>query len=371
MRKIISALIALSLAVSSCIFVNAEEALSLSASAYVLYCADNSQVLAQSNMNTPMGMASTTKIMTALLTLEAAESADTVVEFTSDMTAEGSSMYLKVGDKVRLSDLAAGMMTVSGNDAANAAAVAIGGSIEGFAQLMNERSAELGMKNTNFVTPSGLSDAEHYSTAYDMALLMSEAVKNKAFAELTAQESVTVDFIYPESQQVTYYNHNRLLSSYEYCTGGKTGYTISTGRCLVTVAESDGLTLIAVTLNDRNDWADHKALYEYGFSQYSAVASRSDSPYSVSVAGADSKSVTVSAKENKKAVVTKEDAERVECRVYLPSVVFAPVISGDVLGREVYTLDGEVILENDLVAVSTASTLECSAFLRFWYRLIC
>ncbi len=354
---------------SSCLCVSAQEKPSVSASAYVLYCVDNSQVIAGSNMHTKMGMASTTKIMTSLLALEEAERYDRVVEFTSDMTAEGSSMYLKVGDKVRLSDLAAGMMTVSGNDSANAAAIAIGGSKEDFALLMNNRAKTIGMKDTNFVTPSGLSDPEHYSTAYDMALLMAEALKNEVFSELTAQRSVTVDFVYPQSQQVTYYNHNRLLSLYDYCTGGKTGYTISTGRCLVTSAKHDGLTLIAVTLNDRNDWADHKALYEYGFAKYKAVGDFEDVTYTVKVAGGTKESVQVCAEQTVKAVVETQEAERIWCRVYLNPLVFAPVKKGDVLGCAVYTLDSETVLKYELVAQESADFIECNKFVRFFYQL--
>ena len=369
MRKYLSITLLVVLCLLSCVRVSAQEAVSVSASAYVLYCVDNGMVLAGSNIHTQMGMASTTKIMTALLALEEAQTSDRIVEFTKDMVAEGSSMYLKAGDRVHLSDLAAGMMTVSGNDAANAAAVAIGCSKEGFALLMNKRAAEIGMNNTNFVTPSGLSDPEHYSTAYDMALLMSVALKNKAFAELTAKKSVTVDFEYPQDQQVTYYNHNRLLSSYDYCTGGKTGYTISTGRCLVTSAFHDGLTLIAVTLNDRNDWADHKALYEYGFSQFKAVGDFTDVTYTVPVAGADKDSVQVGTDSTSKAVMSTEDAENVRCRVYLTPMVFAPVTKGEVLGCVVYTLESEVVLKYDLVALEEAQPLECNRLLRFFYQL--
>ena len=145
-----------------------------------------------------MKPASTTKLMTSLITLEYADSADKVVTFTKDMTAEGSSMYLKVGEKVKLSDLAAGMMMASGNDAANAAAISIAGSAEKFSELMNNRAAVIGMKNTHFVNPSGLDDENHYSTAYDMALLMSYALENESFAKLTSQKSVTVEFSEPQ-----------------------------------------------------------------------------------------------------------------------------------------------------------------------------
>lgn len=369
MRKYLLVSLLVLLNLLSCLRVSAQESVSVSASAYVLYCVDNGQVLAGSNIHTRMGMASTTKIMTSLLALEEAQTSDRIVEFNQDMIAEGSSMYLKAGDKVHLSDLAAGMMTVSGNDAANAAAFAIGGSKEDFAKLMNKRAAEIGMNDTNFVTPSGLSDPEHYSTAYDMALLMSEALKNEAFAELTAKKSVTVDFEYPQGQQVTYYNHNRLLNLYDYCTGGKTGYTISTGRCLVTSAFHDGLTLIAVTLNDRNDWADHKALYEYGFSKYKAVGDFTDVTYTVPVAGASKDSIKAGVDSTAKAVLTTEQAEKVRCRVYLTPMVFAPVKKGDVLGCVVYTMDTDTVLKYDLVAQEEAVPLECNRLLRFFYQL--
>ena len=171
-------------------------------------------------------------------------------------------MYLKVGEKVRLSDLAVGMMMQSGNDAANAAAIAIAGSTDAFADLMNEKAREIGMENTHFVTPSGLDDEAHYSTARDMAKLMAYALKNDRFSEITAQTSADGAFYHAREQACTYPNHNRLLSLYEGCIGGKTGYTMTAGRCLVTAAKRGGMTLIAVTLDDRDDWDDHTALYD-------------------------------------------------------------------------------------------------------------
>ena len=326
----------------------------VSAGAYVLYCADSGGVLLSSNEHEKMGMASTTKIMTSLLCLEQASAADRKVTFTREMSAEGSSMYLKAGDVVRLSDLAAGMMTVSGNDAANAAAIAIGGTQEKFASLMNQRAKQIGMENTNFVTPSGLSHPDHYSTAYDMALLMDYVMENEDFAELTAKKSVTVDFVKPRTHRVTYNNHNRLLSMYEHCTGGKTGYTQSTGRCLVTSAEYEGLRLIAVTLNDRNDWQDHIALYEYGFENFTAFSPNVQEIYRVSVAGSEFQSITAYAPFKKVCALKKSDAEKVQTKVFLPGMVYAPVCKGDVLGRVVCTLEGEEILTLELMAKEDA-----------------
>ena len=242
--------------------------LSVSASSAVLYCPLNNEVYYSVKENTRMKPASTTKLMTALIALEYAQKDNKQVEFTEEMTAEGSSMYLKYGEVVTLKDLAAGLLMCSGNDAANAAAIAISGSPDKFAKLMNKRARKIGMRNTHFVNPSGLDSEEHYSTAYDMALLMSEALKNSEFARLTAKKSETVNFISPKDKSVTYSNHNRLLSLYEHCIGGKTGYTMASGRCLVSAAQKDGLTLIAVTMNDRDDWRDHAAMYNYGFDNH-------------------------------------------------------------------------------------------------------
>ena len=227
-----------------------------SAQAFVLYCPDNNTVICSKNADEKMKPASTTKIMTSLITLEEAASCNSEVTFKQEMVAEGSSMYLKVGEKVRLSDLASGMMMASGNDAANAAAYTISGSPEKFSQRMNEKAKQIGMTNTNFVTPSGLDDDNHYSSAKDMALLMSYALENDDFANLTAKKSVTVEFLEPKSKKTAYANHNRLLSLYPYCTGGKTGYTDGAGRCIVYFIDTDDIRAVAVLLgcpssNDR------------------------------------------------------------------------------------------------------------------------
>ena len=342
----------------------------VSAQACVLYCPQNSQVIYSKNMDSPMGVASTTKIMTTLLTLEESQHSDSVVEFTSVMCAEGSSMYLKVGDKVRLSDLAAGMMTVSGNDAANAAAVAIGGSKEKFADLMNKRAEEIGMKNTHFVNPSGLSDDNHYSTAYDMALLMAEATENESFRNLTAQKSVTVDFVHPCDQRVTYYNHNKLLTSYDGCTGGKTGYTKATGRCLVTSAMREGLELIAVTLNAPDDWQDHKTMYEYGFSLYKTIGYEYDGyEFEALVAGGDKTSVKAVVSDDSVSVLTTADAENSRCNIYMQDIAFAPVKTGDVLGKIVWTVKGETVLTKDIISSEDSDEVRINPFLRILYRI--
>ena len=361
MKRIVSAVLSVLFVFAYSNPVKAEDntKVKVSAEAYVLYCSDNGQIISSKNENKKMKPASTTKIMTSLLALEEASSRNKKVKFSEKMIAEGSSMYLKVGEVVTLKDLAAGMMMASGNDAANASALTISGSTEKFADKMNKRAKQIGMKNTHFVTPSGLDDDNHYSTAYDMALLMSYALENEDFAKLTSQKNATVEFIEPSSKKTTYSNHNRLLSLYEYCIGGKTGYTMSAGRCLVSAAKKDGLTLICVTLNDRNDWNDHISLYNYGFEKYSCYTSDDTSFFAdISCVGGESDSVTVTGEKPVSIVVSSDDKDKIERKIYLDSFLYAPVKQGDNVGRIEYSLNGKMIEENKIVAVDSINSIK-------------
>lgn len=326
------------------------EDLSLSAQAYVLYCVENDTVILQKNAVEKMRVASTTKIMTTLLALEHCEVDDPIVKFSETMIAEGSSMYLKVGDSVHLSDLATGMMMASGNDAANATALTISKSLEEFSVLMNKRVKEIGMENTNFVTPSGLDDENHYSTALDMAKLMSEALQNERFCEITKSKALSVEFLTPR-KQVTYNNHNRLLSLYDYCIGGKTGYTKSAGRCLVSASRKDGVTLVAVTLNAPSDWDDHIKLYDYGFERYKAVENSDENEtFTADVVGGVADSVKLHCKKTSNVVVENDDADKVTRTVYIPKFVYAPVVDGQYVGMIVYRLNDEIVSKTPLFA---------------------
>ncbi len=335
-----------------------------SAESYVLYCADDCKVIASKNENKKMKPASTTKLMTSLLALEEAASSDKTVTFTREMVAEGSSMYLGVGEKVHISDLAVGMMMSSGNDAANATALSLCNSYDEFANLMNERASQIGMKNTHFVTPSGLDDDNHYSTAYDMALLMSYALENEDFAKLTSKKSETVDFAEPE-KHITYSNHNRLLSLYEYCIGGKTGYTQAAGRCLVTAAKKDGLTLVCVTMNDRNDWNDHIALYEYGFEHFTCE-SYNDSEFFAKVpcVGSEKSTVSVACEKDTQIVLSSEEPDKIKRRVYIDSFLYAPIQKNDVVGTIEYSVDGKTVKTVDVLAAEDAERQEDNSILK-------
>ena len=366
MKKLISILLSVVIFTSLFVITACADELSLSAQAYVLYCVENGEFLLSYNGDRIMKPASTTKIMTTLLALEYIKSHDPYVEFTEDMIAEGSSMYLSLGDTVHLSDLAVGMMMASGNDAANATAITISGSMDDFSVLMNKKAKEIGMTNTNFVTPSGLDDENHYSTAQDLALLMAEALKNERFLSITGSKSMEVNFLTPQ-KTLRYDNHNRLLSQYEYCIGGKTGYTKSAGRCLVTAAKKDGLTLICVTLNAPSDWSDHTKLYDYGFQNFS-VADTSDATekFTINVVGSDKNKISLYTNVNKNAVVNTLDVDRVERTVFVRDFLYAPVQEGDYIGVVTYKLDGEIIAQNPIFAQEDAGYIKVHWLKRFW-----
>ncbi len=240
------------------------------AQAAVVYCPDTKEVLYGHALHEERPIASITKIMTAVLGLEAP---DREVTITPAMYAEGSSLYLKAGEVLMLSELVRGMMVVSGNDAANAVALATAGSEEAFADRMNEKASSLGMRHSHFVTPSGLDSPGHYSSAYDMALLCAYAMEQEAFAQVVSQKKMTLQYVLPEGRQQELYNHNRLLAMCSGCVGIKTGYTQKAGRTLTSCAERDGRRLIIVTLHDPQDWDDHCALYDHFFAQLSEEAS--------------------------------------------------------------------------------------------------
>lgn len=324
---------------------------SVSAKAACVIEADSGRILYAKNEQERRPIASTTKIMTALLTLEAAAKNDREVEITDEMVrVEGSSMGLLPGDRITLKGLAEGMLSVSGNDAANSAAIAVGGSLGKFAELMNRKAAQLKLTNTHFVTPSGLDDRNHFSSAYDMALLASAAMKNSDFAKIAGQKEIRIHYRNPDVTR-KFKNHNKLLSLYEGCTGVKTGFTKHSGRCLVSAAERNGVRLIAVTLSDPDDWEDHRQLLDYGFAVLKCVR-LDDSGYrtNLSVVGGEAKSVRVAGCGGGSAVLSTEDALNLKRTVELPRFVYAPVRAGEVVGSVRYTVGGRTVAETELTA---------------------
>ena len=226
---------------------------SVSARSAIVINAETGTVVFEKNSLERRSIASTTKIMSALITLEAGELDRQFVVDSMAIRIEGTSMGLREGDIVTRRVLCAGMLLPSGNDAAGASAVSVAGSIPEFAKLMNEKAASLGLKDTNFVNPSGLDADGHYSTAYDLALLTAYAMKNEDFTELVSKQSLQVEFGNPPFARWLN-NNNKLLHMYEGAIGIKTGFTDNARRCLVSAAKRDGVTLIAVTLNAPDEW---------------------------------------------------------------------------------------------------------------------
>ena len=346
----------------------------VSAQSAVVLTADTGTVLFEKDGHTPRPVASTTKIMTALLALEAAqEQGDPLVDITQEMVAvEGSSMGLQAGDSISLTGLAAGMLLASGNDAANAAALYLDGSLESFAARMNQRAAALGMEDTHFVTPSGLDgeDAQglgHLSTAYDMALLARAALEDQAFRQLCSSPSLAVEFAEPV-KRVTYTNHNKLLTQYQGCVGVKTGFTKEAGRCLVSAAERDGALLIAVTLNAPNDWQDHAALLDYGFSQVEPYQlAGGDVRLTVPVVGSPVEVVSLRGSNGGEVTLPLGQDAQVERVVRVPKFLYAPVEAGEQVGEICWYLEGQLLGSAPLTAAGAAPLQEKAPSL--WERL--
>jgi len=215
----------------------------------------------------PMLIASLTKIMTAIVAIEHGRLDDLVTVSKRAAGKEGSSIYLKVGEKIQLRNLIYGLMLRSGNDAATAIAEHVGGSIGGFAFLMNKKAAEIGLSNSQYMNPHGLDEPGHYASANDLAMLTAYALHNPDFRTIVATKVRTAPNPH-DPWDYKWVNKNKMLHMYEGADGVKTGYTKKALRCLVSSATRNGQQLVVVTLNDRDDWADHRKLLDYGFSHY-------------------------------------------------------------------------------------------------------
>ncbi|MBS4785317.1 MAG: D-alanyl-D-alanine carboxypeptidase [Clostridiales bacterium] len=329
--------------------------LEVNAAAVVVMDADSGRVLYAQNPDRQLANASTTKMMTALLTLEQPDR-DTYFTVDSDaIRVEGTTMGLQEGDSVTLNQLAAGMLLPSGNDAAGAAAVEIAGSQEAFVEMMNARAAELGLENTHYKNPSGLDEAGHYSSARDLALLAAEALQNPDFADIVSRESIRLAFGNPPYNR-SLYTTNKLLEEYPYAIGVKTGYTEEAGNCLVSAAEKDGKRLIVVTLNGSDTVNTHRRLYERYFQLLAQVSLEEFTQgLTVPVVGGVSDQVAVYPAVTPTAALLEREYDDLVSQVELPRFVYAPVQQGEVLGS-VRVLSGDkVVYQSSLVADQSVS----------------
>lgn len=292
------------------------------------------QLLYDKNGQTRALIASTTKLMTAIVTLENAELNELVDIKPEYCNIEGSSMYLRAGERYTVKDLLLGLLLVSGNDAACALACHTAGDMGRFVQLMNEKARELGMTGSSFANPHGLDAQGHYSTALDMAKLMCYCMENESFRQLCGVKSCNI-------HGQTLVNHNRLLDSCPGCVGGKTGYTISAGRCLVSCCERKGLRLVCVTLSAPDDWNDHMALYDWAYSRFTLRDVMEGQHFPVPVI---SGTVEVVDLVPEKSIELYSGAGRqISLRAELPRFVFAPVNKGETGGQIWVIINGKIV----------------------------
>ena len=308
----------------------------ISASSYIVMDADSNRVLEGSNINEQRLIASITKIMTAIVTIENGNLKDKVVVDERVLKAYGSAIYIEVGEQITLEDLLYGLMLRSGNDAAL---------IINLVELMNNKAKDLKMENTIFINPHGLEEDDgngNMSTSYDMALLMSYAMKNKTFKKITSTDNYVSK---TDKKTYTWKNKNKLLNMYEYCNGGKTGYTKKAKRTLVTSASKNNKNLIVVTLNDGNDFNDHKKLYEKAFKKYDKMKVIDKKKFKIKNESYY-KGVKFYVKEDFNMLVTKEEIKQLNLNITLEKNEHFE--DNQKIGKVQVMLNNENIYEEDI-----------------------
>ena len=341
--------------------------LSVSAQAAIVVEAETGRVIWAKNAHTSLPMASTTKIMTALVALENADPAKTVSISSDAVGVEGSSVYLYEDERLSLEDLLYAMLLESANDAAAAIAIEVGGSIEGFSQMMNAKAEELGLERTSFANPHGLDDPEHYTTAAELAKIAVAAMKNESFRNIVSTYKKTIPLNETEGVRLLI-NHNKMLSRYDGAVGIKTGYTKKSGRCLVSAAEHDHVKLICVTLNAPDDWNDHSTLLDYGFSVCESRSLCEENGFSqaVPVVGGDTDFVTA-VNSIPLRITVPSTLPQIFCTVELPHFLYAPIEEGETVGYLTYTVGGQLLARIPLRAGDTVNQITYKKSL--WERL--
>lgn len=341
----------------SLLFSFGTQAQDISAKGAVLIETQSMSVAYEKNANQRMPMASTTKIMSALVTLENS-CLDDYVLITKEMTGiEGSSIYLQENEKLTVSDLLYALMLESANDAAVALAIHVGGSIEGFVKLMNDKARELGLKDTNFTNPHGLDDNEHYTTPYELGVITSNAMKNQVFKTLVSTTKKAIPNSNSNGTRILI-NHNKLLRSYDGAIGVKTGFTKRCGRCLVSCAEKDGVSLVAVTLNAPNDWNDHKLMLDYGFSQFKNIELANASDYQIVLNAINgTKSHFIAENTEDLNITLRKNNINISAVLEANRLLPAPVKKGQMVGKIVFYNNGEEITSLPLYATESISNI--------------
>ena len=333
---------------SSSVNILAADGINVSAESAVLIEVSGGRVIYEKNAYSRMPMASTTKIMTALVAIECGDLDRIVSVSEKAVGVEGSSIYLYPGEKLSMRDLIYALMLESANDAAAAIAISTAGTVEEFARLMNLKAEEIGLEDTHFENPHGLDSEQHYTTAYDLACLSAYALRNDCFREIVSTYKRVIPLRDNEGSRVLL-NHNRLLRSYDGAIGVKTGFTRKSGRCLVSSAERDGVTLVSVTLNAPDDWNDHREMLDLGFKLFEKLTlCRASNREDISV------------------VVEKAD-RKIRKVVELKRFYYAPISVGDTVGRVCYYDGDRFLCAVDIVAEEEVTAVKK---MNFWEYIL-
>lgn len=342
----------------------------VTAKAYALMEAGSGRLLLGENEHQRRPMASTTKIMTALLIIESGEDLDREIAVPPEAAGiEGSSMRLMAGERVSLKDLLYGLMMVSGNDAAVALAMHLSGSVEAFAARMNARAAALGCADTHFVNPHGLHDPDHYTSACDLARMAVAAMAQPFFRELVSTERYTTA---TGDRTRSFHTKNKVLTQIEGGCGVKTGFTKKAGRCLCFAARREGMLLIGAVLNAPDMWNDAKKLLERGFSDFElhTFLTPDETMGTVPVTGSEKKALPAAAKEGILYPVRRDGRDEVDLTFRLAQTLAAPVEAGAQAGEAVLMVNGEMVQAVPLIVREGAPSLTFQWFLKRvlrWY----
>lgn len=327
---------------------NCSNLLDNSAKGAILIERDSGRILYSKNAFVKMPEASTTKIMTALLALEYGNLDEVVKVDNKSIGVEGSSIYLKKDEEIILRDLVYGLMLRSGNDAAIAIAIHISGSVEDFTKLMNNKAKQIGANSTNFTNPHGLHNENHYTTAYDLAIITRGALKHEEFRKIVS----TVRWLSGRNENKLFFNKNKTLWQYEGGDGVKIGFTKKAGRCLVSSATRNDMQLISVVLNDGNWFNDCYRMLDYGFKNYKNIIIYDQNQYvkSIYVKNGKSSSLPLVTANDLTIPLTENELKSVKTIIDVPERIDAPVVKGSKIGSIKVYLNGKLLKKTEIIA---------------------
>ena len=333
---------------------------SISARGMVLIDANTTRILYSHNEAEQMPMASTTKIVTAITVLENCNNLDEIVTITKPSTLiEGTSIYLKEGEQLTVKQLLYGLMLQSGNDSAHALALHIGDNIENFANMMKQTAIKAGAKNSSFANPHGLDAPNHYTTAYDLALITSYALKNKDFKDIVSAKKFIIE-AGENTTARTLINKNRLLDSLDGCIGVKTGYTSKAGRCLVTACERENTTLICVVLNCRPMFEESVELIEKAFNEFENVTILEDYGCvgEIDVVGGEKNKINLYNQKGFSILLLPEEKSNINIEYDLPKVIQAPISKNTPVGKVKIFYDNNLIFSENIYTIEDVNVID-------------